>query len=1063
MPPSNLPKINPPLIAHLLRRTRLLSDFDACWFTPLTWVCGAPGQGKTSAVVDYVAARKLRTAWLNIDEEDGDPASFFHYLSLAFSVALPRYRFRFPLFESEYQKNIQGFARLFFRYAATRISTTLCLVLDNAHTVRNEVFYQLLDIAAQELSAHIKLIVISREAPPMRLVRLYANQQLGVIGPEQLKFTRDEILHIFSSKPGLTSMEVERLFKETEGWAAGLVLLRETQNPALKKLGKQQYLDTEQLFDYFATEVFDQASAELQQFLLCTAFLPFIPLAVAQALYVNEAEACLNKLCARNLFTYRVKGGSSIFQYHALFRNYLRAQALRQLPLEQKRALQKQSAQLLHSFGYTEHAVTTYIENELYSEAAQLILRLAPELCRQGRQQTLAQWVLALPNEIRLGDAWLMFWLGEASLALNDVQAKTYLESAYQEFLHRNDRYGQLFTAATVLEAMQWGDCTYRGVEVWSETVKRLYAEYSGQGYSAEQLRIHCGRLLADLLLGRVTTELAPIAERLQELVSQDDDPNRCIDAADILLGYYIMQSQRQKARVLIALVEPILADHSLIASKSITWATVFGYYLAFCEGNRQLAKQVWEEALEKTEQAQLIRRRELIRLFQAELALEENNLQTAACFLDTIEINHLQDLYGHRYQRLRARLALFENQPERAIILAQLALQYCEQIGLPKILQNSYKLDLILAYALSESPQDVERLIQQGVLPYQPSQRTICVLNACNALLAFQKKNIEQGKYLLLQALQQAQELNYQLLARLPLPLARKLSECALENDIEAKSVLDFVAQRKLLTPKPEWKNWPWAVKIYCLGKLEILITDQPLFAKGRTPIKVIELLQMILAFGGREVSIDRIEPLLWPGQGRHGDSGFKSALYRLRKILGEDAILVKDHHLSLNPEKVWVDAWALESELNRVQSGAKEATQQELEAVAPRILQAYRGHLAADVGVQLRSVVHAEALWGKVRRFLLRLAEFRTATKEYQRAAEIYRFAIQHDSLASEFYRGLIEVLIQMNRYAEALETYNLYARTVRTMLNRESTTELIEMAHLLGKSRAENGSAS
>ena len=1062
MAPTNLPKINPPLMPHLLRRTRLLSDFDTCWFTSLIWVCGAPGQGKTSAVVDYVAARKLRAVWLNIDEEDGDPASFFHYLSLAFSVAFPRNRFRFPLFESEYQKNTQGFARLFFRYAATRISTTLCLVLDNVHTVRNEVFYQLLDIAAQELSAHIKLIVISREAPPMRLVRLYANQQLGVIGPEQLKLTRDEIQGIFSAKPGLTSMEVDRLFKETEGWAAGLVLLRETQNASLKKLGKQ-YLDTEQLFDYFASEVFDQASAELQQFLLCTAFLPFIPLVVAQALCVNEAEACLNKLCARNLFTYRVKSSSSIFQYHVLFRSYLRAQALRQLPLEQRRTLQKRSAQLLHSFGYTQDAVTTYIENEFYLEAAQLILCLAPELCRQGRQQTLAQWVLALPSEIRLGDAWLMFWLGEASLVLNDVQAKTYLESAYQGFIHKNDRYGQLFTAATVLEAMQWGDCTYGDVEVWAETVKRLYAEYSGQGHSAEQSRIHCGRLLADLLLGKITPELMPVADRLQELINQYDDPNRCIGAADILLGYYIMQSQRQKARVLIALIEPILANPALNSGMLIIWFNRLAYYLAFCEGNHQQAKQVWAQALEKAEQTQLTRRGVLIKLYQADLALEENNLQGVSELLNTMDDDLPFEYYRHRYHHLCARLALFENQHDRAIMHAQLALQFCEQIELPKARQTLYKLDVVLAYTLNENFYEVERLIQDEFSSPDIKPRELSMLNACRAYLAFQQKNIEQGKNLLLQALQQAQEFNYQLLARLPLPLARKLCENALENDIEVKSVLDFAAQRKLLTPKPEWKNWPWAVKIYCLGKLEILFTDQPLFTKGKTPVKVIELLQVILAFGGREVDIDRITPLLWPGEGRHGDSGFKSALYRLRKILGEDAILVKDHHLSLNPEKVWVDAWALEAELNRVQSSAKEATQQELEAVAPRILQAYRGHLAADVGVQLRSVVHVEALWGKVRRFLLRLAEFRATAKEYQKAADIYRFAIQHDSLASEFYRGLIEVLIQMNRYAEALETYNLYARTVRTMLNRESTTELIEMAHLLGKSRAENGSAS
>ncbi len=47
------------------------------------WVMGPPGAGKTSLAASYWRARRLAGVWYDIDPGDADPASFFHYLSLA--------------------------------------------------------------------------------------------------------------------------------------------------------------------------------------------------------------------------------------------------------------------------------------------------------------------------------------------------------------------------------------------------------------------------------------------------------------------------------------------------------------------------------------------------------------------------------------------------------------------------------------------------------------------------------------------------------------------------------------------------------------------------------------------------------------------------------------------------------------------------------------------------------------------------------------------------------------------------------------------------------------------
>ena len=46
------------------------------------WLVGPPGAGKTTLVASWLAARRGRQLWMQLDPGDGDVASFFHYLAL---------------------------------------------------------------------------------------------------------------------------------------------------------------------------------------------------------------------------------------------------------------------------------------------------------------------------------------------------------------------------------------------------------------------------------------------------------------------------------------------------------------------------------------------------------------------------------------------------------------------------------------------------------------------------------------------------------------------------------------------------------------------------------------------------------------------------------------------------------------------------------------------------------------------------------------------------------------------------------------------------------------------
>ena len=85
---------------------------------------------------------------------------------------------------------------------------------------------------------------------------------------------------------------------------------------------------------------------------------------------------------------------------------------------------------------------------------------------------------------------------------------------------------------------------------------------------------------------------------------------------------------------------------------------------------------------------------------------------------------------------------------------------------------------------------------------------------------------------------------------------------------------------------------------------------------------ISATQRLKFLVAMGEREVASDSVVGALWPDLDGDAGHAFESTLHRLRKLLRrDDAILHVDGRLTLNPQLVWVDAWALEHQLGRAE----------------------------------------------------------------------------------------------------------------------------------------------
>jgi two-component SAPR family response regulator len=181
------------------------------------------------------------------------------------------------------------------------------------------------------------------------------------------------------------------------------------------------------------------------------------------------------------------------------------------------------------------------------------------------------------------------------------------------------------------------------------------------------------------------------------------------------------------------------------------------------------------------------------------------------------------------------------------------------------------------------------------------------------------------------------------------------RLCGAAIAADIEVEYTVDLIRAHDLapVYERPEHLNkWPWPCHIRTFGGLEVRVNNESWSTNGsRRPL---DLLKVLIAFGGDKVRQELIEDELWPqSEGDTAHIAFKTNMSRLRKIVGEKTILVKDGKVSLNPACVWLDIWALESLAGAVSDYAKRdlsGSPDGIEGLAGLVFDIYRGEFLAS-----------------------------------------------------------------------------------------------------------------
>jgi LuxR family maltose regulon positive regulatory protein len=492
------------------------------WESTLTILSAPAGFGKTSLLAEWAQRTEPGSvAWLSLDDRDNEEAGFWAYVWAALRTTVPLVGG--PPGESTSHESAE-----LERAAATQADLTrllnevgdenreIALVLDDYHVIQNRAIHDGVAFLLEHRPPNFHLLMATRADPPLPLAGLRGRGQLVEVRATDLRFTADEAAAYLNDAMELTlgEQDVIALEARTEGWIAALQLA------ALSMKGRHDVRafiasfagDDRYIVDYLAEEVLQRQPEHTRRFLLDTSVLRRLTAALCDELTGQETgKAMLEQLERDNLFVVPLDDRRQWYRYHHLFGDVLRARLMDEDP-DRIPALNVRASDWFLAHGEPAEAFEHALAAQDFARAANIVEQEIPAL-RRGRQDaTLRRWLEALPDDLVLSRPLLSIGYVGAVLVHSETRG-------VQEHLDAAERWLETPEA----RAQRMHDPLLRSLPALIEMYRSGLARVNGD----------------------VPGTIAH-AERLLELVDEDDHTERAAAAALLGLSYWSLGDLKQ-------------------------------------------------------------------------------------------------------------------------------------------------------------------------------------------------------------------------------------------------------------------------------------------------------------------------------------------------------------------------------------------------------------------------------------------------------------------------------------------------------------------------------------
>ncbi len=419
---------------NVISRPRLLNLLSQHKNKSLILICSPAGYGKTTLVQDFLCKENPDYSWFHVTEDINNFYTFISYIIHALkkqkndfgenSLEVIESLKQSMQISKDVKTIIPTVLGTFLNEFLREFNKNVFLVIDDLHNIESTEWLKLtFDLLFEDSPENLHIIITTRRVPDFNLSKLEAKRNMLQLEAKDLNFNVEEISdlleNIYSIK--YTGKDIELLEKKINGWITGIHLILQAYGKDFGKIISGSNILPENIFDFFAGDIFAGLDENTRKFLISTSVLEnFTPEICNLMLNMNNSAGILESLAGRNIFIESVSvplngsgGKYTSYNYHALFRQFLQAKAKEIISVDELNRVLRSVSSYYKENNDIISAVNYALMGKDYDEALPLIKSKFDELFNQAQFNTLWEWISALPYEYFKTNAYLLFYKGK--------------------------------------------------------------------------------------------------------------------------------------------------------------------------------------------------------------------------------------------------------------------------------------------------------------------------------------------------------------------------------------------------------------------------------------------------------------------------------------------------------------------------------------------------------------------------------------------------------------------------------------------------------------------------